>query len=432
MSRVAFVSPCGYGNLGDAAIVDSLIAGIRRRLPGVEIVGFTLNPSDTAARHGVEALPCGGFSLPHYPIRKAPIAEPGAGEPAREARPSTMRRMIAALRGQAGAALPGARRGKRVAAMAFAEVRHRRMVAARLHGFDHVVVSGGGQLDDFWGGALGHPYTLYRFSQAARHAGARFDVLSVGTGNLATRLSRTFVGRALGAATYRSFRDARSRELAAAAGATAADPIVPDLAYGLPMPAVAPRGARPMIGIAPMCYADPRVWPKPDAARYANHVATMAGVAVHMVRAGRDVILFGTDRPDREPVAECHARVMAALDAPGRERVRLVMPERTGALLELIGSCDLVVAARFHGVLLSHVAGRPVLAVSHERKVATLMNELGHDAYCAPIDELDPAAASARIDELLRDHDAVSARIRDVAASYRRRVDEQFDQVFGA
>jgi hypothetical protein len=114
-------------------------------------------------------------------------------------------------------------------------LRHRREVAARLTGFDHVVVSGGGQLDEFWGGAFGHPYTLYRFAGAARRAGARLDILSVGTGTLATRLGRRFVRRALEAASYRSFRDARSRELAGPAGAAAGDPIVPDLAYGLPV-----------------------------------------------------------------------------------------------------------------------------------------------------------------------------------------------------
>jgi hypothetical protein len=72
-----------------------------------------------------------------------------------------------------------------------------------------------------------------------------------------------------------------------------------------------------------------------------------------------------------------------------------------------------------------------VLAVSHERKVATLMSELGHDAYCVPIDELDPVAAALQLDHLLRDRDAISARIREVAAGNRSRVDAQFDRVFG-
>jgi len=428
--RVAFVSPSGLGNLGDAAILESFLAGLRRRRPGAEIVGFTLNPADTRVRHGVDATTCGAFSLPHYTIRRAPRAPAGedAGDPPGDEAPPRLPGLRRAI-----AALPGARRGRRAVAMAVAELRHRREVAARLAGFDHVVVSGGGQLDEFWGGPFGHPYTLYRFAGAARRAGARLDILSVGTGTLATPLGRRFVRRALEAARYRSFRDARSRELAQAAGAQAGDPIVPDLAYGLPLASPAPAlRARRRIGVAPMCYADPRVWPKPDAARYAHHLASMAAIAARAVRDGHEVAMFGTDRPDAAPVAECHAIAAGQLTGDERARLQVAPVDGVAPLMALLATFDAVVAARFHGVLLAHVVGCPVLAVSHERKVATLMAELGHDAYCAPIDELDPAAAGAALAELLARRDPLAAQIRAVAADNRRRVDAQYDAVFGA
>jgi polysaccharide pyruvyl transferase WcaK-like protein len=427
-ARVAFVSPSGLGNLGDAAIIESLLAGIRRRRPGAEIVGFTLNPDDTRVRHGVEAYTCGAFPLPHYGVRRASRSAAADAGPSGEDPASMLRQLRRAV-----AALPGARHSRRAVMMALAELRHHREVAARLAGFDHVVVSGGGQLDEFWGGPFGHPYTLYRFSRAARRAGARFDVLSVGTGSLSTRLGRRFVRRALAGARYRSFRDVRSRELAAIAGATAADLIVPDLAYALPFTAApqAPR-ARRLIGVAPMCYADPRVWPKPDAARYAHHLQTMAGIAARAVRDGHEVAMFGTDRPDRAPVAECHAIAADQLTGDERARLRVVPVDQVAALMALLGTFDAVVAARFHGVLLAHVVGCPVLAVSHERKVATLMSELGHDAYCAPIDDLDGAAGGALLRRVLDQRGALATQIREVAADYRRRIDAQYDAVFGA
>jgi polysaccharide pyruvyl transferase WcaK-like protein len=440
--RVAFVSPSGLGNLGDAAIIDSFLAGLRRRRPGAEIVGFTLNPADTQVRHGVDASTCGAFSLPHYTVRRtprsaAPEGDGGIGadigaddgaDGADDERAPRMRQLRRAV-----AAIPGARQGRRAVAMAVAELRHQREVAARLVGFDHVVVSGGGQLDEFWGGPFGHPYTLYRFSRAARRAGARFDILSVGTGTLSTALGRRFVRRALAAASYRSFRDARSRELAAVAGADATDPVVPDLAYGLPLSGDAPPPrARRLIGIAPMCYADPRVWPKPDAARYADHLASLAAIAARAVRDGHEVAMFGTDRPDRAPVDECHARAAGQLTGDERARLWVNPVESVAALMPLLAACDAVVAARFHGVLLAHVVGCPVIAVSHERKVATLMSEIGHEAYCFPIDGLDPAAASAALARVLAQRGTVSAHIREVAADYRRRVDAQCDAVFGA
>jgi polysaccharide pyruvyl transferase WcaK-like protein len=142
--------------------------------------------------------------------------------------------------------------------------------------------------------------------------------------------------------------------------------------------------------------------------------------------------MFGTDRPDAAPVAECHAIAAGQLTSDECARLRVTPVEDVASLMALLASCDVVAAARFHGVLLAHVVGCPVLAVSHERKVATLMSELGHDAYCAPIDELDPARAGRALGELVARRDALAAQIREVAAAYRRRVDAQFDAVFGA
>src|SRR6185295_7608476 len=59
--------------------------------------------------------------------------------------------------------------------------------------------AGGGQLDDVWGGFLGHPYVLRRWSRIARQVGASFYVASVGTGTLSAA-SRLVVKQALAAA----------------------------------------------------------------------------------------------------------------------------------------------------------------------------------------------------------------------------------------
>src|SRR5262245_66694571 len=89
--RVAFVSPSGLGNLGDAAIIESFLAGLRRRRPGAEIVGFTLNPADTQVRHGVDAHTCGAFSLPHYTVRRAPRSAAPRSEERRVGKGGTSR-----------------------------------------------------------------------------------------------------------------------------------------------------------------------------------------------------------------------------------------------------------------------------------------------------------------------------------------------------
>src|SRR5579862_175697 len=67
--RIGFVSPYTGGNLGNAAIITATIENIKKRIPGVEIVGITLNPNDTARRHGIEAFPLAAQLLPFYAIQ---------------------------------------------------------------------------------------------------------------------------------------------------------------------------------------------------------------------------------------------------------------------------------------------------------------------------------------------------------------------------
>jgi hypothetical protein len=54
---IGLLDHMGYGNLGDAAIQDSVIANIRRRMPEVRLVGFSLVPDDTMKRHGIPCHP---------------------------------------------------------------------------------------------------------------------------------------------------------------------------------------------------------------------------------------------------------------------------------------------------------------------------------------------------------------------------------------
>lgn len=47
-----------------------------------------------------------------------------------------------------------------------------------------LIVSGGGQLDDYWGGAWHHPYTLLMWGLLARLRNVPYKFISVGAGPL--------------------------------------------------------------------------------------------------------------------------------------------------------------------------------------------------------------------------------------------------------
>ena len=55
--RIGILGHVGNGNLGDEAIIDALIRGIREVVPGVEFAAFTIRPGDTEARHGIPSFP---------------------------------------------------------------------------------------------------------------------------------------------------------------------------------------------------------------------------------------------------------------------------------------------------------------------------------------------------------------------------------------
>src|SRR2546422_3581380 len=216
-AKIALLSPCGWGNLGDAAILEATIQGIRRRLPSARIVAFTLNPADTRQRHGIEAYTLLGFSAPDFLIREpGPASAPGDLDPASppavdsSSAPGGLRALPGHLRRSAlGRKLAGPAHLAR-------DVPHLARSARLLRGCSLIVVAGGGQLDDFYGGAWGQPWALFRWGLLARALGAGYAFLSVGTGRLSNPGSRILVRKALGLARYRSFRDEESRRLAGA------------------------------------------------------------------------------------------------------------------------------------------------------------------------------------------------------------------------
>lgn len=426
--QMALISPCGWGNLGDGAIVESLIHGVRSRVPGVRILGFTLNPADTMQRHGIDAFTISAVSLPFYPIvEPSPSSSP---EPEMEPPQSAARtgqgglaRALGKLpiRGRLRTWLAGAVRLTR-------EPRHLRRSVERFQGTHSLVVAGGGQLDGVWGGALGHPYALWRWAHIARASGARFVVASVGTGTLGMA-SRALVLRALRLADYRSYRDEVSRAMLRVPDLTADDPIVPDLAYGLPVTVrPAARGARLTVGLSPMNYRHPSHWPERDRQAYQQHIRSFASLAARILAAGHEVIVYLTDCD--QPAARDMVGALGQVGGEGRSRLRVAETDTLQGLVDVLQRLDVAVAARLHGVILPQVVERPVLAVSHERKVRTLMTDMGLERFCIDIADADSATVFARLEQLIAERDAVREKVVHHVADCRRRVEAQFDLLF--
>jgi len=418
---ILLLNPSGWGNLGDAAILDSTIQAIRSRWPGSRIIGVTLSPADTEERHGIEGFLLAGRSLSGYGM----IGRPDHGEHPLDTDLPGMSRL---------ARLPLLSRPVRMVNDAMltllAEPGHSRSAARLVAQSELVIAAGGGQLDEFWGGPWGHPFALYKWGRLARRARVPFALLSVGMCELETRLARRFIRGALDLASYHSFRDKVSGRRAEALGLRRPARVVPDLAYGLALPAVPkPVGSsrHRRVGVSPIAYRDPRSWPGGDAGFFRGYVAMLAGFVHGLLADGCEVSLFATDWCDWAVVDD----VRAALSPADREAVIVADTRTVPDLFKHIGELDLVVASRLHGLLLAQRAGRPTLALSYDRKVDTLMADMGFSHFCLSLDSatLDQARSAYRA--IVPDLTLVQLQVQRRVQEYVARVSAQFEEILG-
>jgi polysaccharide pyruvyl transferase WcaK-like protein len=433
--KIGLLSPCGWGNLGDAAIQDAVIQHIRRYLPGSEIVGFSLNPSDTAERHGIRCLPLrcdsGGPALPGISRSHASASETPA--PVAAGTAAGLKATIKSLPFVPATIRFVRRRLVRPLTRPWRELGFIVRAWRWLRDFDAIIVSGGGQLDDYWGGAWAQPWTLFRWALLCRLRGARFLVLSVGAHSLRTALSRAFVRWALRLADYRSYRDQVSRGRIERLGVRGAHPVFPDLAYSLEVPPPVSQRRRDgavVVGLSPMAYFDPRAWPEKDQAVFRAYLDKLVDVVRWLRGRGYSIILIASevdmDGAVVRDLCELLAQRGLALDGIRHDSAMTV-----DGILAQLGECDIVIASRLHAVLLATLLHKPVLALSYDPKVDILMGDLGQEAYCVGIEEFTPAALQERYDALEADRVAVSARLRETIAVYREALERQYGEVFG-
>ena len=232
---------------------------------------------------------------------------------------------------------------------------------------DLLIVSGGGQLDEEWGGPWGHPFTLFKWAVLARIARVPYAIASVGACKVSSAVSRLFVSTALRMAQYRSYRDKNSREIAARLLSRAAgDSIVPDMAFSLPLSVFpSPEGirsisqGRTVVAISPIAYAKPGIWPCPNQALHERYLQQMTGVVARLLERGYFLVIVWSALGDDVCVMP---ELLDRLDDKSRGLVARQMhvprvrtwKDLVASLRRLISSLPAACTARFLASLLRH------------------------------------------------------------------------------
>jgi len=433
-ARIGVFSHGGTKNLGDEALFAAVIQNVRLRVPAADIIGFTINPDDTSARH----------SIPSFPIRRPGKVAPSASKTtASSSLPASQ--VTAPVTSGSGTQLKNIL--KSIPGLRFLGVRIRRLVRTaaavlaeplflldsyrRLKGVELLLVAGSQQLNDIYG-AWGFPYTLYKWTLLAKCARTKVAILSVGAGPIDSPLSKFFIRGVLKRVSYRSYRDAISSRLVQSIGAKGNHPVFPDLVYSLqfPTPKPAPTiSQRTVVGTNPVPFYDGRYWRTPDPVRYRQYLGKFAKFTEWLDKTGHSILFFPTQtRADVLTIDDIQQSLNGSAHSPNILARQPI--ESLEDLVSEISRADLVVANRYHGILISLILNKPVLGVAYHEKSRALLAQVGQGDYVLNVADFRTEELIERFSALEADAPAIRKRIASSMAPLRKALAEQYDTVF--
>jgi polysaccharide pyruvyl transferase WcaK-like protein len=423
--KIGLLHHIGGGNLGDDATQDAVIQNIKRRWPQAVMIGLSVNPDDTRKRHGI----------PSYAIRKKTWdfgyrivrSEVTIKEKAKivVSKYCFLFRLLRAINFVV----------IRMPKAFFQEIAFLSESFRIIRSCDLLIINGGGQLTE-WGGPWGFPYTIFKWILLARLANVKRVFLNVGAGPLTQPLSKFFVRRALLFADYVSFRDEQSRALIYQIGFRGRSQVFPDNAYSLKIPALnvcngSAKQGKALVGIAPMPYCDPRVFPEKNQLVYDSFIRKLGLFGSWLIRHNYCVTLFGSDiGTDPLAIEDLEKALRGESDIADSPCLINEPVSSAEELFAKMSSMNYVVTCRFHGVVFAHMLNKPVLAISHHPKVATLMHGIGLAKYCVDIRTSDLNLLTETFSALVSNSDEIKARMAEKLDCYRRQLTMQYDDLF--
>ena len=384
--RITFFGNFGSTNYGNECTLLTILCQLRERYPDGEFCCVCPNPAGVTATYGIEAVPIGlGRQLWRLEVLR----------------------------------------------------RYRRALTL-LKGTDMFVIPGTGLLTDAYGLPDWGLYSLFKWSLLAKICRCRILLVSVGAGPIYTTAGRLLAKSALSLATYRSYRDEASKTSLQDIGLGVADDhVYPDLVFGLPHSLVPPAansddraGGQRVIGLGLMVYAGAYSVRNPRQEIYATYLATLTTFVERLLAGGYDIRLLAGDDDDAVVIQEFTSLLRERLGHYDERRIVYQPIHSVSDLLSELAATDIVVATRFHNVLLALVLNKPVIAITFHHKSSSLMGAMGLSAYCHDINHMDPDQLITQFQKLESERVEVRRTISQRLNAFRASLDEQFGLLF--
>lgn len=349
--RIGLLGSYSSRNLGDTAIQLTVIRNLRARLPDAEIIGICTEPDDVRATLSIDAFPYtwelrqdGSIPFEHWPWR--------AREP--------LQRIAHLLR-----------------------------IYRFVRELDLLVISGGGQFDELWGGAFRQPYLLWIWTLMAKLRKVPIAAFGLGWDFIETRTAGRFCVGAMERADCRYVRDPGTAELLHRAGLRKPVNVGADPAFCIRPGSGGERGPttvpRRFIVVSPIAASAIA----PDSrAGHATHLEQLARACRAWMDEGFDIrfvcsqpVMDGpwiTKLTDGLPCVE------------GGPTWRIAREPGVDAYLTEVEGATFVLSARLHGLILALATGSPVIGINYSRKIAQLLVDCGMQGFL-----VDPFAETA-------------------------------------
>jgi polysaccharide pyruvyl transferase WcaK-like protein len=397
--KVALFGVFGAGNLGNESTLQAMLFHLRKCVPQADILCVCSNPAEVTSTYHVPAVS----------IREAPLP------PLKNRFARLLRRVVVGVPVEIGRWLKAFR---------------------ALSGVDALIMTGTGMLGDVGIGPFGLHYDILKWSLVAKLRRCELLFVSVGVGPLSNPMSKRFVKAVLALADYRSYRDIFSKQYLKELHFKAPnDHVCPDLAFSLPagiMPSAAPvRGAqKPIVAVGIITYSNLRENSGSDSA-YREYIARLSAFISWLRSHDYPVrLLIGDAVHDHRARLDLRSSLEAHGLMYGDGQILDEPASSVEQVISQLASAAIVVASRFHNVLLALWLNKPVLAISFHEKVDSLMEAVGLGAFRQDINQIDVEQMAEQFLLLERTADAVKAQIKQKADGYRIALDEQYERIF--
>jgi polysaccharide pyruvyl transferase WcaK-like protein len=395
--KIALFGHFDATNLGNESTIQAVLHHLRRYQPEAEIACISTGPKEAiAASHQIEVIPISQQFVKSWRPRN---------------------RILRLLRS---------------VVIGIPSELYRWIVGfVKLGRVDALIIPGTGLLTDAYGLGDWGPYNLFKWSLLAKIRNCKLFFVSVGAGPIRSVAGKWLVRSTLSLADFRSYRDNSSVQCLNSIGfRTHNDRVYPDLAFSLPIAAQlhshGETRRRTVVGLGVMTYSGRTSGVYGTHGNYLLYLERLADLTHWLLARGSDVRLLIGDFVDVAATEEfkCLLRKRPLVSSEAH-----IIDEPIGSLNDLlsqIAATDIVVATRFHNVLLGLLCEKPVISISFHPKCSSLMSAMGLSNYSLEIHDLETDKLIEMLCDLELNADSVRASIREKNGEFREALDEQY------